>query len=199
MNFNKIKHIETKHGINRRQAEELYRLAKQSTKGILEIGSYRGKSTACLAWGSKDGNNVPVITVDPFTCHGTVEENYNIFLNNITKAGVSDMVTAIPKTSDKAEVTTDLDLLFIDGSHEYKWIKHDLLKFDPLVVDGGWVCLHDFHFKGTKQVFDEIIYPNLFGYLNTDFGERYKRIQTTEKRYTNFKLIDSLIVMQKCE
>lgn len=182
MNFDKIKHIETKHGINRRQAEKLYTLAKQSEKAILEIGSYRGKSTACLAWGSKDGNKVPVITIDPFTCHGSVEDNFNLFKDNIKKAGVEDMVTPIPKTSDKAEVKTELDLLFIDGSHEYKWIKHDLLKFEPLVVNGGWICMHDFHFKGTKQVFDEIIYTGLY---------------SSSKKYTNLYLLDSLIVMQK--
>lgn len=198
MNFDKISHIETKHGINRRQSEELYRLAKQSEKAVLEVGSYRGKSTACLAWGSKDGNKVPVITIDPFTCHGTVEDNFNLFKDNIKKAGVEDIVTPIPKTSDKAEVKDELGLLFIDGSHEYKWIKHDLLKFEPLVAKGGWICMHDFHFEGTKKVFDEIIYPSLFGYFNTDRGWDYKGIKTNDKKFVNFKLIDSLIVMQKC-
>lgn len=198
MDFEKIKHIETSHGVNREQAEELYRLAKQSTKAILEIGSYKGRSTACLGLGSKDGNNVPVITIDPFTYtyqNNEVDAKYKIFLDNIKKAGVEDVVKVIPEYSDTAEVNEEIDLLFIDGCHEYKWVKHDLLKFEPLVVNGGWICLHDFHFPGTKQVFDEIIYPLLFsGEINT----KGKEIIPKSLKYTNFKLIKSLIVMQKC-
>ncbi len=181
--FEKIKHIPTQHGINREQAIELYEIAKSSEYPIIEVGAYKGRSTSILGLGSKNGNKVKIYSIDPFTCHGTFKENYKNFLENIEKAGVKDLVYPIPKTSDKAEIPDKVGLLFIDGSHEYKWIKHDLLKFKQNVIDKGYISMHDFHFEGTKKVFDEIIYPNLF----------------KNGKFTNFKLIKSLIVMQKNE
>lgn len=60
---------------------------------IVEIGSFEGKSTICLAGGSKDGNRIPVYAIDP---HGGtvyhsldkygVENTLSIFRENIRKA-----------------------------------------------------------------------------------------------------------------
>ena len=170
INFSKIDHIKTEHGVSRPQAEELYQLAKQTDKPILEIGAYLGRSTACLALGSQDGHKVPVITVDPFTAH---EGSFETFKENMEKAGVWDLIDVRKTTSDKVMIDGEIGLLFIDGSHEYKWASHDFIKFHPIV--NGWICMHDFHFEGVKRVFDEYIYPNL-------------------REYNSFKLIKNMIV-----
>ena len=44
----------------------LYELAKQAKNGcIVEVGSYRGRSTVALGRGSMDGNQVPVFAIEP--------------------------------------------------------------------------------------------------------------------------------------
>jgi hypothetical protein len=44
----------------------LYYISRQVTKGcIVEVGSYRGRSTVFLARGSLDGYKVPVYAIDP--------------------------------------------------------------------------------------------------------------------------------------
>jgi len=51
------------------EALALYELARGCTGrgAIVELGSWRGRSTICLALGSKDGSGVPVIAVDRHT------------------------------------------------------------------------------------------------------------------------------------
>src|SRR4051794_20320161 len=44
----------------------LYELAREAKVGcIVEVGSYRGRSTVALGLGSLDGNRVPVFAIDP--------------------------------------------------------------------------------------------------------------------------------------
>ena len=50
------------------EVEFLYRQAKKlENKGVIvEIGSYKGKSTICLAGGSEAGKSIKVYAVDPY-------------------------------------------------------------------------------------------------------------------------------------
>ncbi len=52
-----------------KEGQLLYDLAKNCTgKGVIvEIGSWKGKSTTWLAHGSKEGNKVRVYAIDPHT------------------------------------------------------------------------------------------------------------------------------------
>ena len=38
----------------------------------------------------------------------------------------------------------EIDVLFIDASHDYDSVKNDIKAWTLLVKDGGWVMLHDF-------------------------------------------------------
>src|SRR5712692_7618908 len=86
--------------LSEREAEFLYRTARGcSTSGVIvEIGSFKGKSTICLAKGSSAGGRVEVHAIDPHT--GTLEQNLWMAgrssledLNrNVKAAGVEDLV-----------------------------------------------------------------------------------------------------------
>lgn len=58
-------------GIDDAEALILYNLALNTEYDIIEIGTNEGFSTICLALGSKDGNNVDIITIDPHTGFAT--------------------------------------------------------------------------------------------------------------------------------
>jgi hypothetical protein len=60
---------------------------------------------------------------------------------------------------------SSLHLVYIDGDHSYKGVKRDLELYYPKVVNGGWICGHDYEINrnkahhiydfGVKQAVDE--------------------------------------------
>jgi len=51
-----------------------------------------------------------------------------------------------------------IDILFIDGDHEYKAVKDDFFNFFLFVRDGGLIILHDTnYFPGPKRMVKEIM------------------------------------------
>lgn len=134
------------------EGELLYTLAKKCTgKGaIVEIGSWKGRSAVFLGKGSKAGNNVTVYAVDPHT--GTpahkrqgVKGTFEIFQDNIRNAQVDDVITPIVKPAQIAAENFDepVEVLFIDGDHEYASAKLDYEVWLPKMVEGGIILLHD--------------------------------------------------------
>ena len=48
-----------------------------------------------------------------------------------------------------------VDLLFIDGSHDYDSVKSDTLLWEPKVMRGGTILFHDYDHPDTKRWLDE--------------------------------------------
>jgi predicted O-methyltransferase YrrM len=140
------------------EGEALYELARSCTgKGVIvEIGSWKGKSTTCLGLGSRAGQNVPIFAVDPHA-----DYRFGEFKENIERAGIADLVTAIPSLSQAAapEFDQPIELLFVDGSHEYEDVKADFDQWVPKLVEGGTIAVHDTTlWEGPKRVVEERIY-----------------------------------------
>ena len=131
---------------------------------IVEIGSYRGKSTICLAKGSMKNNKRRIVyAIDPHKdFKGIFGGKYStkdkeIFLENLKKYNVADTVKYIQKTSHEASknFNNKIALLFIDGDHRYESVKQDINDWLPFVVTGGIVMLHDVKKgSGPKRVLD---------------------------------------------
>ena len=139
------------------EALALYEAARACTGrgAIVEIGSWRGRSTICLALGSKDGPGVPVVAIDRHT-----DKTFVDFQENIRQAGIADLVRPIRATSDEAftEFDEPIELIFIDASHKYDDVRRDFDQWVPLVVEGGTVAMHDTTWEGSKLVSEEAIY-----------------------------------------
>jgi len=139
------------------EALALYEAARTCTGrgAIVEIGSWRGRSTICLALGSKDGPGVPVVAIDRHT-----DKTFVDFQENIRRAGIADLVRPIRATSDEAftEFDEPIELIFIDASHKYDDVRRDFDQWVPLVVEGGTVAMHDTTWEGSKLVSEEAIY-----------------------------------------
>jgi len=155
--------------LSAKEAKLLYRLAKRCTgKGvILEIGSWKGRSTICLALGSTAGSGTHVFAVDPFTGSSEHGEVFTLpeFQENIRRAGVTEQVTAIPKFSKDAakDWKTPIELLWIDGAHEEEFVREDFAVWSPFLVEGGTIAFHDSSMPGPEKVIKEKLY------LGTDF------------------------------
>lgn len=150
--------------LTKREAFLLYRLAKRCTgKGvILEIGSWKGKSTVCLAQGSRDGAGVQVHAVDPFTGSSEHGEVYTFpeFRHNIDRSGVSSLVIPTQKTSKEAAQgwTKPIELLWIDGAHEEEFVRLDYALWEPNLVPGGVIAFHDSTDPGVWPVIDTFLF-----------------------------------------
>jgi MMP 1-O-methyltransferase len=140
------------------EAEALYELAR-SCRGdgvIVEIGSWKGKSTVCLGLGSQQGNALPIYAIDPYA-----DDRFGDFKTNVERAGIKELVHPIASLSQPAADTFDepIELLFVDGSHEYDLVLEDFEKWVPKVVDGGWVAFHDTTWTaGPRKVVGPAIY-----------------------------------------
>jgi MMP 1-O-methyltransferase len=168
----------------------LYSLAKKVKPGnvIVEIGSWKGRSTICLGKGSEDGNGAKIYAIDPHT--GNTEhrktfgkvDTYQVFQQNIKDAEVSDVINPIRKTSEEASknFTHPVELIFIDGAHEYNSVKLDFELWSPLVINRGIIIFHDtWHIWG----------PNIFtAYLCL-----------TSSRIKNPKVVDTITYFEKVE
>lgn len=110
---------------------------------VVEIGSYLGKSTVCLA---ASGDHM--YAIDPHEGEfsgGKTDPTLKTFLNNLKKAGVKNLVTPIVKTSRKAASfwKKPIKLLFIDGLHDYDHALEDYMLWNSFVVHGGIIAMHD--------------------------------------------------------
>lgn len=131
----------------------LYQAAKTvSQRGVIvEIGSWKGKSTICLGKGGQDGNKVKIYAIDPHV--GSPEHHkmfgkvntYQEFVQNIKNAGIEQNVKPIRKTSENAVKNFHelIELLFVDGAHEFKLVQFDIKSWFPKVRDGGVIAIHD--------------------------------------------------------
>jgi predicted O-methyltransferase YrrM len=139
------------------EGEALYELARACTgKGVIvEIGSFKGKSTVCLGLGSQAGASVPIYAVDPH------QERFPEFKTNVQRARIDELVRPVPSLSQPAadEFDEPIELLFVDGSHEYDLVLEDFEKWVPKVVEGGWIAFHDTTWTaGPRKVVGHAVY-----------------------------------------
>jgi len=114
---------------------------------IVEIGSWKGKSTIWLAKGSQLGNKVFVNAVDPFIGDDKcgVEDTFLQFNKNINYDYLQTLINPIVKTSEEAAKDFDnpIGLIFIDGYHSYEAVRKDFENWFPKIVNNGWIAFHD--------------------------------------------------------
>ena len=134
--------------------DELITLNKlaQSCNTIIEIGSWKGRSTRAMAI-----NNVnKIYAVD--TWDGGVHPDltkiaagidlFGEFTSNMNEFIHSAKVLPIMNKSTNAyeyflENNIKVDLVFIDGEHEYEWVYEDIKNYRNLLNPNGVLCGHD--------------------------------------------------------
>lgn len=148
------------------EGEYLHQLAQLDPgKGVIvEIGSWKGKSTIWLALGSMKVRGEKVYAIDPhkpLAEEGYMEDTEAEFRKNIREARVDSQVVPMVMSSEEAakDWNKPIRLLWIDGDHRYQEVKRDFLLWEPHVVDGGIIAMHDtIRKKGPKRVLWENIF-----------------------------------------
>lgn len=147
---------------------------------IVEIGSFKGRSTIWLASGSKRTGRELVYAVDThmgspehqpggeFASHMPAEGTTEFaFRENIRQAGLEDwVVPLVMSSSDALSSWRDpIRLLFIDAEHTYEAVRNDFMGWQKHVIIGGLVAFHDVdRWDGSAKVLDgptRVIYEDV--------------------------------------
>lgn len=139
---------------------------------FVEIGSWKGKSTAYMAVEIANSNKkIQFDCVD--TWHGSPEHGdvykdndnlYHLFLDNMST--LTDYYKPIRMRSDEAyKIYPDnsLDFVFIDANHSYESVKEDIINWLPKVKTGGVLAGHDYtiYHPGVVRAVDELFDKSL--------------------------------------
>jgi predicted O-methyltransferase YrrM len=131
---------------------------------IVEIGSWKGKSTVALALGAAKVCDEKIYAIDPHLVmpeEGYLTDTKAEFLANLQTAGVADRVVPMIMTSAAAAQgwQKPVRLLWIDGDHRYASANLDFLLWEPHLVEGGILAMHDTIRKpGPKRVLWEHVF-----------------------------------------
>jgi len=167
---------------------------------VVEIGSFLGQSSLVLAKGIKRKLEPILYCIDPFNADGDPysKELYakmtarlglplkEQFIKNLKKNRLYDLIRLLVGYS--TDLATDfkdkIDLLFIDGNHEYDAVLRDYEDWTQLLKVGGTVVFHDVvfdpvgdDFPGPGQVVEQYILDN--------------------PKWSEIKLVDSLFMAKK--
>ena len=138
------------------QGRKLFDAARRLGPGatIVEIGSFRGRSTIVLAASGPD--DAEVVAIDP---HGGGDRgpqeitpdaargdaDHAAFSDSLASAGVESRVRHVRKLSSDAlaDVSGEVDLLFVDGAHRLGPARADIVGWGDRVGEGSTMLVHD--------------------------------------------------------
>ena len=163
--------------------EQVERLAARAAEvpdegRIVEIGSFRGRSTIVAARSATD--SVEIVAIDPHAGNDrgpqeiegfedeAAEDNV-VFNKNLAKAGVSERVRHVRKFSTDAhdDVEGPIDVLHIDGAHRFAPARDDIKAWGDRVAKGGSMLIHDsFSSVGvTLAIFSTLLFSGRWRYV----------------------------------
>src|SRR5579871_805576 len=141
----------------------LFALASACPPGAvaLEVGSYLGASSCCLAAGlaRAGGRLVCVDTWQNDTLPGDPHDVFAEFERNVR--GLRASITPIRARSSEipaADLPEKLHLIFLDGDHRYEAIHAEFELLAPRIVEGGVLAFHDaIAFEGVARTIGEAL------------------------------------------
>jgi len=162
------------------QAATLYDAARRCRDAgrIVEIGSFRGRSTIVLATAADP--SVEVVAIDPHAGNDRgpqeisgfedeASDDHRAFLDNLATAGVAGRVRHLRMFSGDAldRIEGPIDLLYIDGAHRYAPALTDIRSWGARVAPGGTMLIHDsFSSIGvTAAILRSLLFDRRFRYV----------------------------------
>lgn len=135
---------------------------------IVEVGSYRGRSTVVLASAARIVcPEARVYAIDPHEGELGAEDarldrvppTLDDFTRNIATAGLAEVVKPIVKRSHEVAWDRPIRLLLIDGLHDHANVARDFTHFDDWIEPGGYVAFHDYaaYYPGVVRFVDDLV------------------------------------------
>ena len=128
-----------------RLTEADFNMIRDTATGIyVEVGTFHGASAYAASFNAGEVHTIDIYDWHPCLWTSILPcQNIHFF-----KGTSEDFIRGWH---------TKIDVLFIDGSHEYDYVKRDIAALVPFVRSGGWVLFHDYHDQstGVKPAVDE--------------------------------------------
>lgn len=126
---------------------------------IVEIGSWAGKSTICMAL---------ALDITPNKIFAIDKQFQKMFKLNAERFNVQDKIAGIEHPSPEAleywltspeNHSKKIKLLFIDGGHHYENVITDINTWEPYLTVGGYIFFHDYVniYPGIQRAVHELI------------------------------------------
>jgi len=160
------------------EATLLFNLAKQVTAGsIVEVGSYRGRSTVALALGAMAGGNRPVYAIEPheeFTGYlGGAEfgpEDRGAFFQSMLRTSCYRNVRLVNLSSEIIAPgwKEPVSLLWLDGNHSYDGVKRDFGCWKDHLSASAHIAFDDAMDErlGPSRLISELLLAEAFGLVS---------------------------------
>jgi hypothetical protein len=140
---------------------------------IVEVGSYCGRSTVVL------GKVVQAISPDAkiyaIDSHqgivGALDQGIKKgaptiekITQTIAQAGLANVVNSIQQFPYEVNWDKPINLVLIDGLHDYINVARDFFHFEPWICEGGYIAFHDYadYYPGVKTFVDEVLMSGRF-------------------------------------
>lgn len=133
---------------------------------VVEVGVFKGENAENIL---KNLNVEKIYLIDPYLKYENYNENYkNFVLDEAEKhakkrlAKYKNKITWVDKFSDDAikDIPNNIDFIYIDGNHNYKYVKKDIENYFPMVKKEGILAGHDIADSGVVKAFCEFITEN---------------------------------------
>jgi hypothetical protein len=131
---------------------------------VVEIGSWKGRSTVALGLAALERGGTEVIAIDPHLGdNGEWDEGTETMEElqaNLERAGVQDVVRTIRAFAHDARTQVDDDsvgVCFLDGSHRYEDVVVDIEDWTPTLIDGATIAFNDSSKPGVHRALRESV------------------------------------------
>ena len=168
-------------------AKAMFDCARDKIAGdIMEVGSYRGRSTTVLAAAALT-KKVKLWVVDPFYIDDAFPgdpdssvsdvNTFCDFFRKMKEFGFWDDMHFMRGTSEEIGAHWDglLSFIFVDAHHTYEHVKRDFEIWSPKIADDGYFVFHDTDCLPVKRFLDELkVDPQKAGF--TEHTEMYNGV-----------------------
>lgn len=136
-------------------------------KIVLEIGSFKGRSSVCIAEVAKELTCVDTFSASPLNPRTQKDKfgTLQIFIENIKP--YKDKINIKIMNSDdffnllkKINIKLEFDVIFIDGLHTYEQVVKDINNSKKCLAKDGIIALHDYtlpDWPGVQKATDELL------------------------------------------
>jgi predicted O-methyltransferase YrrM len=127
-------------------------------RNCLEIGTFRGGSSAIICGAMDDTGFGQLTCVDPMP---KIEAALWSKLSNRCRLFEGPSPDVLPEVA--RQVSTPFDFALIDANHTYDAVKRDIAGVLPYLADNAYLLFHDANYPNVRQAIDESVaaFPEL--------------------------------------
>lgn len=124
-----------------------------SARLVVEIGSYKGRSTSVIGLAVRQLSlPLRIVTIDPHAGYpfGDKSDTYDALISNLRHFGLLDHVEVKRARSLEVRIDEQIALAFVDGLHDPESVSSDVSHLRDKIAPGGLIAMDDYsdHFPG---------------------------------------------------